>query len=121
VDVPLHPAQSGIRSTLIGIGINALLAFIKGTAGIFGHSYALIADAIESLMDILSSALVLAGLRVAALPADENHPQGHGKAEPLAPVVVGVFLFVAAFEIARQSIHEIRYPHTLPAPWHWAS
>lgn len=112
-----HPAEQGVRSTLIGIGVNVLLATGKAIAGILGHSYALIADAIESGMDILSSSMVLVGLKVAALPADENHPQGHGKAEPLVTVVVAVFLFLAAYEIARQSLHEILHPHALPRPW----
>jgi cation diffusion facilitator family transporter len=112
-----HPAEAGVRSTLIGIGINLLLVVAKATAGILGHTYALIADAIESGMDVVSSALVLIGLKVAVKPADENHPQGHGKAEPLATVVVAIFLFLAAYEIGRQSLHEIANPHTLPAPW----
>jgi cation diffusion facilitator family transporter len=114
---PPHPAEVGVRSTLIGIGVNLLLVVGKAAAGVLGHTYALIADAIESGLDVVSSILVLIGLKVAARPADENPPQGHGKAEPLATVVVAVFLFVAAYEIARQSLHEIRHPHTLPAPW----
>ncbi len=112
-----HPAEAGIRSTLIGIGVNLLLVFVKATAGVLGHTYALIADAIESGMDVVSSILVLIGLKVAARPADENHPQGHGKAEPLATVAVALFLFAAAYQIGRQSIYEIAHPHTLPAPW----
>lgn len=112
-----HPAEAGVRSTLIGIGVNVVLMVAKATAGILGNTYALIADAIESGMDIVSSTLVLIGLKVAAMPADENHPQGHGKAEPLATVVVSVFLFIAAYEIGRQSVHEIIHPHTMPAPW----
>jgi cation diffusion facilitator family transporter len=112
-----HPAEAGVRSTLVGIGVNFALVLVKAAAGVFGHTYALIADAIESGMDILASVLVLIGLKVAAKPADENHPQGHGKAEPLATVVVAAFLFLAAYEIARQSVHEIRHPHVLPKPW----
>ncbi|MES2461371.1 MAG: cation diffusion facilitator family transporter [Armatimonadota bacterium] len=106
-----------MRSTLIGIGVNLLLVVVKATAGLLGHTYALIADAIESGMDVVSSALILVGLKAAAKPPDKNHPQGHGKAEPLATVVVAVFLFLAAYEIGRQSLSEIRHPHTLPAPW----
>ena len=70
-----------MRSTLIGIGVNIFLAVGKLLAGVFGHSYALVADAIESGMDVLSSILVYFGLKVSTLPADENHPQGHGKAD----------------------------------------
>ena len=106
-----------MRSTLIGIGVNVLLVAVKATAGVLGHTYALIADAIESGIDVVSSITVLIGLKVAALPADQNHPQGHGKAEPLATVMVALFLFLAAYEIGRQSVHEILHPHTLPAAW----
>jgi cation diffusion facilitator family transporter len=106
-----------MRSTLVGIGVNLLLVVVKASAGIVGHTYALIADAIESGMDVVSSILVLFGLKMAAKPADENHPQGHGKAEPLATVIVALFLFLAAYEIGRQSLHEIMHPHTMPAPW----
>ncbi len=106
-----------MRSTLIGIVVNLFLALGKMLAGVFGHSYALVADAIESGLDVISSILVYFGLKVSTLPADENHPQGHGKAEPLAAVVVSLFLFLAAFGIAYESIERIRIPHRLPAPW----
>ncbi|WP_395089862.1 cation diffusion facilitator family transporter [Armatimonas sp.] len=112
-----HPAEQGMRSTLIGIVVNLFLALGKMLAGVFGHSYALVADAIESGLDVISSILVYFGLKVSTLPADENHPQGHGKAEPLAAVVVSLFLFLAAFGIAYESIERIRIPHRLPAPW----
>ncbi|WP_395142468.1 cation diffusion facilitator family transporter [Armatimonas sp.] len=112
-----HPAEQGMRSTLIGIVVNLFLAVGKALAGVFGHSYALVADAIESGLDVLSSILVYFGLKVSTLPADENHPQGHGKAEPLAAVVVSLFLFLAAFGISYESIERIRIPHRLPAPW----
>ena len=81
-------AREGMRSTVVGIGINLLLATIKGTAGVVGHSYALIADAIESALDVTSSAVVWMGLRVSSRPPDDNHPYGHGKAEPLAALAV---------------------------------
>jgi cation diffusion facilitator family transporter len=112
-----HPAEQGVRSTLIGIAINVLLATGKAVAGTLGHSYALIADAIESLSDVVSSFVVLIGLRVAMRPPDENHPYGHGKAEPLAATVVSLALFAAAVAIAVESMHEIATPHSTPAPW----
>jgi cation diffusion facilitator family transporter len=114
---PPHPAKQGVRSTLVGIGINLLLAIGKGAAGSVGHSYALIADAIESLSDVVGSFVVLIGLRVAMRPPDENHPYGHGKAEPLAATIVSLALFAAAVTIAVESIHEIRTPHSTPAAW----
>ena len=108
-----HPASHGLRSTLAGIIVNLCLAAIKGIAGVAGQSYALIADAIESLTDVFSSLIVYVGLRVAMRPPDANHPYGHGKAEPMAAVGVSIFLFAAAVAIAVESIHEIRIPQRI--------
>ncbi len=111
----MHPATIGARTTIIGILANALLAGIKGIAGILGNSYALIADAVESGTDVFSSLVVLGGLRLSKVPADKDHPYGHGKAEPLAAAVVSLGLIVAAISIAIQSIREIKIPHHAPA------
>ena len=111
-----HP-NLAIRTVLFSIGSNVALAAIKFLAGIFGNSYALIADGIESTVDIFSSLLVLLGLKYAARPADENHPYGHGKAEPLVTFLVVAFLIVSAFVIAWQSIENIQTPHELPSSW----
>ncbi|AMQ56274.1 cation diffusion facilitator family transporter [Algoriphagus sanaruensis] len=106
-----------IRTVIFSMLGNMVLAVIKFLGGIFGHSYALIADGIESTVDIFSSLLVLLGLRYAARPADENHPYGHGKAEPLITFAVVVFLVLSAFTIAWQSIQNIQTPHALPESW----
>lgn len=102
---------------LIAALVNLLLAGVKIAAGIIGGSYVLIADGIESTADILSSLIVWSGLRFAALPADANHPYGHGKAEPIAGAIVSVVLLGAAVMIAVQSLYEIRNPHSPPAPF----
>src|SRR3972149_12192707 len=112
-----HPSYKGLRSTLIGIVANTLLAATKGIAGILGNSYALLADAIESTTDIASSFIVWGGLKISALPPDADHPYGHGKAEPLAAVVVSLMLVLAAIGIAIQSIREIVAPHHAPEPF----
>ncbi len=93
------------------------MTIIKGFSGVFGHSYALIADAIESTSDIFSAALVLLGLRYASKPADDNHPYGHGKIEPLITFLVVAFLVVSAFVIGYRSIINIQTPHIAPSPW----
>ncbi len=108
-------ADKGIRTTFIGIVTSIILAVIKGLAGYFGNSYALIADAIESTSDVFTSIIVLAGLRIAKKPADHNHPYGHGKAEPIVGIIVASALFLAAIIIIVQSIHEIITPHHAPA------
>src|SRR3989338_5250894 len=106
-----HPAKIGMRSAFIGIIANLLLAAAKGITGFFGNSYALIADAIESFSDIFSSFIVMAGLKIAAKPADADHPYGHGKAEPMAALIVALGLLGAAVFIAFKSVNEIAVPH----------
>lgn len=110
-------ARQGVRSTFVGIGLNLFLAVSKTVAGTIGNSYALIADGIESLTDVMSSLVVLIGLRVAMRPPDDNHPYGHGKAEPLAATIVALALFAAGVTIAVESFHEIVTPHSMPAAW----
>ncbi len=107
----------GAKLALLGIVINAVLAAIKITSGIIGNCYALIADGLESTLDIFSSLVIWGGLMFAARPPDATHPYGHGKAEPLAAVVVAVMVIFAAFGLAAQSIREIVTPHHAPAPF----
>jgi cation diffusion facilitator family transporter len=109
--------QAAIKATYFSLIGNACLALIKGLAGIFGNSYALIADAIESTTDIFSSFLVLFGLKYSSRPADENHPYGHGRAEPLITFLVVGFLIASAVIIAYESIQNISTPHHLPKSW----
>ena len=103
------------RTALFSVVTNALLAVVKGTAGIIGHSDALIADAIESCADIFSSFLVLIGIQYASKPADEDHPYGHGKAEPLVTFAVVGFLLVSATIIAVESIRHLSEKQVQPA------
>jgi len=109
--------QTAINATYFSLIGNATLAIIKGLAGFFGNSYALIADAIESTTDIFSSFLVLFGIKYSNRPADENHPYGHGRAEPLITFLVVGFLITSATIIAYESILNIGTPHDLPKSW----
>lgn len=103
------------RMTVIGLLVNVALGLIKLAAGILGHSGALIADAIESLADIAGSLVIWSGLAIGAIPADEDHPYGHGKAEGLAGLVVAVLVLAAGISIAFKAVHDIRTPHETPA------
>jgi cation diffusion facilitator family transporter len=109
--------RRSIRWAQVGLLTNACLVFVKVFAGIIGHSNALIADGVESSADIFSSLIVWMGLSIAARPADEDHPYGHGKAEPLAAAVVSLMLLGAAIGISIIAIRDIRTPHLLPAPF----
>ncbi len=97
--------------------VNVFLAAGKLVTGVFGHSHALIADAVESFADIFSSLIVWRGVVIAAKPPDEDHPYGHGKAEPIAAAVVSLMLLLAAGWIAVKSVGEIAEPHQSPAPF----
>ena len=109
--------ETAVKATYFSIVGNISLALIKGLAGFFGNSYALIADAIESTTDIFASLLVLFGIKYSNKPADENHPYGHGRAEPLITFLVVGFLITSATIIAYESIIHIGTPHELPESW----
>ena len=109
--------RRSIRWAQAGLVINAVLVLVKLLAGIIGHANALVADAVESSADIFSSLIVWMGLSIASRPADEDHPYGHGKAEPLAAAVVSLMLLGAAVGISILSIREILAPQHLPAPF----
>ncbi|MBP6756646.1 MAG: cation transporter [Bacteroidia bacterium] len=109
--------KTAVKTTYFSIISNAGLALVKGLAGYFGNSYALIADAIESTTDIFSSCLVLFGIKYSNRPADKNHPYGHGRAEPLITFLVVGFLITSATIIAYESILNIKTPHDLPKPF----
>ena len=101
--MPTERLKRSLRATFIGLVVNTILASTKLAAGVVGHSHALVADAVESLADIFSSVIVWRGLVLAEIPPDEDHPYGHGKAEPIAAAIVSVMLLLAAAWIALQT------------------
>lgn len=107
--------QQGLRLSRLAVLLNAVLAAVKIAAGLAGSSWALVADGIESIADIFSSFVVWSALRLSSKPPDENHPYGHGKAEPIAAILVALILLAAATLIAVEGIQEIRRPHGAPA------
>jgi len=115
--VPSARLQRSLRATFTGLAVNVALTVAKFLAGVFGHSQALIADAVESLADIFSSIIVWRGLVVAEAPPDEDHPYGHGKAEPLAAATVSAMLLLAAGMIAYHSLQGIVEPRVAPSAW----
>src|SRR2546423_6383066 len=103
--------QSGARIALIGMIVNVLLAAAKISAGLFGNSYVLIADGIESTLDIVGSAVIWGGLKFAARPPDETHPYGHGKAEPLAAAGVAMGVLAGSVGLAGSNLRGIFVSH----------
>ena len=110
-------SNQGTKNVLIGLAVNFVLAIVKISAGIIGHTYALIADGVESTLDIFSSLVVLSGLKIGAIPPDKDHPFGHGKAESLAAMIVSAALLISAGGIALGSLKEIIHPSQSPAPF----
>lgn len=96
-------ARVGRQAILVSILTNIALAAVKIGAGILGNSYALIADGVESSLDVLSSGLIWGALKFAERPPDASHPYGHGKIESLAAVTGALFLLGAGFAVALQS------------------
>ena len=109
--------QTGARFALVGLSVNVVFAVVKIAAGFFGNAYALIADGIESSLDVAGSIVIWGGLRFASRPPDETHPYGHGKAEPLAAIIVALGVLAAGAALAFQSVREIFRPHHAPAPF----
>lgn len=107
-------SEVAVNASIFSIISNLGLTIIKFLGGYFGNSYALIADAIESSVDVVSSIFVFFGIKYSSRPADENHPYGHGKAEALITFVVVFSLIGAACIIAYESIQNIITPHESP-------
>jgi cation diffusion facilitator family transporter len=114
---PASNMQSGARIALAGMLVNVVLAAAKVTAGVVGNSYVLIADGIESALDIAGSFVIWGGLKLSLRPPDASHPYGHGKAEPLAAAVVAAGVLLASIGLAIESVREIFTPHHGPAPF----
>jgi cation diffusion facilitator family transporter len=110
-------SRAGARVALLGLVINVVLASVKIVAGVVGHAYVLIADGMESVLDIGGSIVIWGGLTVAARPPDMTHPYGHGKAEPIAALLVALCVLAAAIGLAIESVREILTPHHGPAPF----
>ncbi|HST31479.1 MAG TPA: cation diffusion facilitator family transporter [Chthoniobacterales bacterium] len=109
--------QTGARIALLGLVINIALATIKIVAGLLGNAYVLIADGIESALDVGGSVVIWGALKFAARPPDATHPYGHGKAEPFAAIVVSVLVLAAALGLAISSIRELFLPRHAPEPF----
>ncbi len=121
IDVARHKldqsAATGIRASLGGVLVSVVLGALKTITGILGNSYALIADGVESMLDVVSGLVVAGSLKIAVQPPDERHPFGYGKIEPAAALAIAVGLLATAAGIAIQSVREIHKPRHAPAPF----
>ncbi|MHC4083091.1 MAG: cation diffusion facilitator family transporter [Planctomycetota bacterium] len=100
-----------------GLAVNLVLALVKLVAGIIGHSIALIADAVNSVGDGLTSGVTIYALGVAQRPADAEHPYGHSRAESIAALSVAVLIGASAIGIAIESLRSLATTHPVPPVW----
>ncbi len=114
---PLLNGKRARHTILVSLIGNVVLAFVKLITGIIGNSFAIIADAIESIGDVFSSFIIYLGLKVSDKPSDKDHPFGHGKVEPIISFIVVLFLIISAGFIASQAIRNMQSPQKMPSPY----
>ncbi len=100
----MQPSPAGARCLRIGFFANLLLVAVKLAAGLVGRSQSLVADGFNSILDVVAGAISLVGYRVAAKPADEDHHYGHGNAETLAALIIGLLIIATGGIIVRDAI-----------------
>ena len=105
--LPSAMFSSGMRVTIIGMIVNALLIFIKLAGGILGSSSAMIADAVHSVSDFITDFGVLIGLRFLSKPADKTHPYGHGRLETAISFLMGLFILLTGIGLLRNAAQSI--------------
>lgn len=109
--------QEATRAALLGLVVNLLLGAVKLVGGILGSSFALIADAVNSIGDVVSTVVVLVALRVAQRPPDDEHPYGHSRAEAVAASNVALLVILSALWVGWEAIQRISLQHPTPPVW----
>ncbi len=105
------------RAAVLGLVVNLLLGVVKLIGGIVGHSFALIADAVNSIGDVVTTMVVLFALRVAQRPPDAEHPYGHTRAEGIAASNVALLIIISAAFVGWEAIQRINVQHSIPPIW----
>ncbi|HWL09867.1 MAG TPA: cation diffusion facilitator family transporter [Planctomicrobium sp.] len=105
------------RAAYLGLVVNLLLGIVKLLGGIVGNSFALIADAVNSIGDVVATVVVLFALRIAQRPPDKEHPYGHSRAEGIAATNVAVLIILSAVLVGWEAIQRIFLQHDAPPAW----
>ncbi|HBQ26508.1 MAG TPA: cation transporter, partial [Syntrophomonas sp.] len=92
IDNPIYRNQVAYLEAWFSIIGNFILAIIKGVLGVMVNSISLIADAVHTASDVITSIVVIAGFKLAAIPPDEEHPHGHGRIEFIATLIISILL-----------------------------
>ena len=101
-----------VRTSIIGILANILLAGFKMVVGLFAHSIAIILDAVNNLSDVLSSLVTIVGNKLANKAPDRKHPLGHGRVEYISALIVSAIILYAGVTAAIEAVKKIINPET---------
>lgn len=107
----------GTLSSLVGIVCNVFLFALKFTMGILSNSIAITSDAFNNLSDSASCIITLFGYKMAAKPADRDHPFGHGRIEYLTSLIIAAIIMVVGFELLKTSFDKVLHPETITFSW----
>ena len=113
----IYRAKIGVFQGWVSVLLNGLLFIIKMVIGLMVGAVSVIADAIHTLSDVISSSIVIWGFKQAEKPADVEHPYGHGRAEYIATLIIAILLCVAGIEFIEVAIDRIRNPKAVEAEW----
>lgn len=107
----------GSIASFIGMFCNILLFFVKFVMGILSNSIAITSDAFNNLSDSASNIITLLGYKLAAKPADKDHPFGHGRVEYLTSLVIAMIILLVGFELLRDSFDKVLHPQPIVFSW----
>ncbi len=99
--------KTALRVSAVSIAVNALLSLVKLIAGLIGHSAAMISDSVHSLSDVLSTFVVIAGVKIADKKSDAHHPYGHERMECVAAIILSALLFLVGLGVGMAGIRKI--------------
>ena len=114
---PKMRERCGARAGQVGMGVNLLLFAAKLAIGLISGAISIVADALNNLSDAGSSLVMLLGFRIAARPADPEHPFGHGRVEYLTGLFVAVVILFVGFQLLQSSVVKILHPEDLAVDW----
>lgn len=107
----------GTLSSLVGIACNIILFLVKFILGIISNSIAITSDAFNNLSDSASCIVTLFGYKMAAKPADKDHPFGHGRIEYVTSFIIAIVILLVGFELLKSSVNKILNPSSIEFSW----
>ena len=113
----MYRTKIGVFQGWISVLVNSILFILKLVIGVMVGAVSVIADAVHTLSDVVSSIVVIWGFKQAEKPADVEHPYGHGRAEYIATLIIAILLCVAGIEFIEASIDRIQNPKLVVAEW----